>query len=68
MKIYEVVISFLDPARGVITVQAETEEEAVNAVRARLDGQVKDLVIEAVKLAAEDKTEGTAINTNRIVN
>jgi len=54
LKIYEIVVTFLDPARGVVQIAAESEEDAVNTLRSRLDGQVVDLNIESISLVVDE--------------
>ena len=52
MKMFEVVIGFLNPSKIVGTVQAETEEEARLKILADLQEQAPDLVdveIESIK-------------------
>lgn len=49
MKLFEITFSFLDPTKAVGTFAAESEEEAINNLKAQLEGQVERLEIEAVE-------------------
>lgn len=49
MKFFEITFSFLDPTKAVGTFAAESEEEAINNLKAQLESQVERLEIEAVE-------------------
>ena len=49
MKLFEITFSFLDPTKAVGTFAAESEEEAINNLKAQLESQVERLEIEAVE-------------------
>ena len=48
MKLYQIVISFLEPAQAVVTIGADTEEEAVRKIREEAEQQVQGLEIVSV--------------------
>lgn len=49
MKLYSITFSFLDPTKAMGTIAANSEEEAVNNLKAQLEGKVESLVIESVE-------------------
>lgn len=62
MNVYEIVVNFLDPARGVLQVRANTEEEAVNAVRNRLEDSVINLEIESIQVVTDPTLVDSSIS------
>lgn len=72
MKIFEIVISFLDPTQAVAQIEADTEEEAINKLLAQLQEQAPNLedikiasckeILNAPSIDAED------INSDRTLN
>jgi uncharacterized secreted protein with C-terminal beta-propeller domain len=52
-KTYEIVISFLEPSQAVVTLHASSEEDAVNKLKAELEGQVENLTILNIKEISE---------------
>jgi hypothetical protein len=46
-------MQFMEPTRAMATVNAESEEDAVNQLRKELEGQVHNLTFEEIKLVAE---------------
>lgn len=72
MKIYEIVISFLDPTQAVAQIEADTEEEAINKLLAQLQEQapnLEDIRIETVKeILNAPQIEAEDVSSDRTLN
>lgn len=70
MKLFEITFSFLDPTKAVGTFAAESEEEAINNLKAQLEGNVERLEIESIEevdfqpLTAQEAEE----SVNKVLN
>lgn len=69
MKLFQITFTFKDPTTAMGTFAANSEEEAVNNLKAQLEGQVEDLVItEIEELEAEFEPEQIAATENTTIN
>jgi hypothetical protein len=72
MKIFQLTVSFIEPTEAVITLKADTEEEAIARVKAEMEGQVQDLVVKEIKdvslLVTEAPDNVVSIAEARITN
>lgn len=49
MSLYQITFSFLDPTTAMGTVTANTEEEAINILKAQVESKVQNLTIDSVE-------------------
>lgn len=69
MKIYQVVITYMEPVDAVITLYAETEEEAINLVRKQISASLGTIEIKEVEELHDLPTiDGADLDPNRKVN
>ena len=69
MKIYQVVITYMEPTEAVITLYAETEEKAINLVRKQISPSLGSIEIKEVEelhdlpsIDAEDMDPNRKVN------
>jgi hypothetical protein len=68
MKIYEIHVTFLEPAQATVTLHANSEEEAIEMLKKRLENEVRDLTFQEIKLVLEDNRPEVHSETNRTLN
>lgn len=49
MALYQITFSFLDPTTAMGTVTANSEEEAINILKAQIESKVQNLTIDSVE-------------------
>ena len=49
MALYQITSSFLDPTTAMGTVTANSEEEAINILKAQIESKVQNLTIDSVE-------------------
>lgn len=49
MTVYQITFSFLDPTTAIGTVTANSEEKAINILKAQIESKVQNLTIDSVE-------------------
>lgn len=69
MKMYQVVIEYMEPAQAVVTLYAQSPEDAVNIVRNQWQDNKGEIVVQSVEeLADLQGTDIEDISANRKIN
>jgi len=70
LKVFQLVVAYLEPTQSVVQVYANTEEDAVNIVRLRLhEAGIKNITFTAIEEVADIPDELADIaDTNRTIN